>query len=447
MSREVDHLYKSLSVIGAALFLVAGCVTVGPNSSGAPTFATSGAPSLGVTTPAPSTLAPTTAPTLAPTLAPPPTLTPTATPLASEAPTTVPTMPPSAEPTAQASSEPGSRDLVFDDDFTDPSSGWDVLDEDFASISYDTGVLALRFNDNSSWAFSVRQFDGPQTTVVQAATFEPDSDGIFGLLCGDSGSATYYGAVVSTDGSLVFIETDNGTVNVLDRQDNLGLNVTIGASNALALECSVTIDGVVQMVVGMQGTGPVGVYRQTSNGLSAFDVTGIYGEAASDGYTLAVDSAAVWGVGGADGTMSDGAQLLFAHIPSDLQQNCYESPIWNTDADFVVTCMEQTKGKGAELAEYLQYSDAAGMATAYQGLVTAFGVESQGSCKSGPNEASWQANEQTSGRVQCAPQTVGIRFDWTDDMTSILSTMIDFEGSYKDTYDQWVDAGPIIPQG
>jgi hypothetical protein len=24
---------------------------------------------------------------------------------------------------------------------------------------------------------------------------------------------------------------------------------------------------------------------------------------------------------------------------------------------------------------------------------------------------------------------------------------MDFQGSYKDTYDQWVDAGPITPEG
>ena len=144
--------------------------------------------------------------------------------------------------------------------------------------------------------------------MVEAASFAPQSSGIFGQLCGDSASATYYGAVIDTDGGLVFIETDNGTVNILERQDDLGLDVTVGSSNAMALECSATTDGDVQMVVGLEGTGPVAVYRQASNGISAFDVTGLYGEATSDGYTLAVESAAAWGVGGADATMSDGAQ-------------------------------------------------------------------------------------------------------------------------------------------
>ena len=126
--------------------------------------------------------------------------------------------------------------------------------------------------------------------------------------------------------------------------------------------------------------------------------------------------------------------------------HCYESPVPDT-AQFIVSCIAQTSGKGAELERYTQYADADAMNAAYQEVVTTFGVASQGSCQSGPNETEWEVGEQPGGRVQCAPQAVGIRFDWTDDLTSILSSLIDLGGSYKETYDQWVDAGPIVPQG
>ena len=440
---------KSLPVAFAALFLVAGCVTVAPSPSQAPTSATA-APSLGVTTPAPPTSAPTLPPTPTPAPTPTPTLPPT--PIPTLPPTPIASLPasfgPSSGPSQGPSSSfaPSTRDELFNDDFSDPSSGWQLLDQDFATITYDTGVLALRFNANKAWAYSARALDGPHGTVVQAADFAPQSDGIFGLLCGDTTTQTYYGAVVTTDGGLVFLETDNGTVNVLDRFDNLGLDVTVGGSNLMALECAIDNSGSLDMVAGLSGTGPVGVHSESA-GLSAFDATGIYGEASSNGYTLAVDSAAAWASGSSDGTMSGDADILYQHIPVDLQNNCYESPNWNTAAVTVVTCVEQTQGKGAELLQLQQFSDGGGMAAGYQRLVDAFGVESQGSCEAGPNEAQWTVNEQAGGRVQCAPQFVGIRFDWTDDLTSILSSLIDFDGSYQDTYDQWVDAGPIIPQG
>jgi len=345
-----------------------------------------------------------------------------------------------------ASTEPGTRDLLFDDDMSDPTSGWQELDEDFASIGYDSGVLAFRYNQNQSWAYTVRHLDSPETTLLPIADFSPQSDGIFGLLCGNNGDAKLYGAVIDTNGGVVFIETDNGTITVLDRQEKLGLTVTEGSSNPMALECHADGAGGLSLVVALANTGPVAVYGMDSGGPANFDIMGMYGEAESDGYTLAVDSAAAFGLGGADGTMSDNAQILLAHIPTDFQSNCYESPTTDT-AQYIVSCIPQTSGKGVELERYEQYVDGNAMNAAYQERVTTFGVASQGSCQSGPNETEWDVGEVAGGRVQCAPQAVGIRFDWTDDLTSILTSFIDLDGSYKDTYDQWVDAGPIIPQG
>jgi hypothetical protein len=341
---------------------------------------------------------------------------------------------------------PGARDLLFDDDMSDPNSGWQELDEDFASISYDSGVLAFRYNQNQSWAYTVRHLDSPETTLMTAADFWPTSDGIFGLMCGNNSDAKLYGAVVDTNGGVVFLETDNGTVNVLDRQDKLGLPVTEGAYNSLGVECHADGSGGMSIVVGLSNTGPAAVYRMDTGGPTTFDIMGMYAEAESDGFTLAVDEAAAYGVGYGDGQISDGAQTLLAHIPTDLQNGCYESPVLDA-ALYIVSCIAQTSGKGAELERYTQYADADAMNTAYQEVVTSFGVASQGSCQSGPNETEWEVGEQPGGRVQCAPQAVGIRFDWTDDLTSILSSLIDLGGSYKETYDQWVDAGPIVPQG
>lgn len=436
-------MIKLLPAAVAILFVLAGCVTVGPDQSVAPPG--TAAPSMGVTTPAPVSAPPVvipTAPALTPVpLTPPPTASPTP---ESAIGTTSP--PPSITSTPGSSTAPGSRDLLFFDDMSDSSSGWQELDEDFATVSYDSGVLAFRYNQNQSWAYTVRHLDSAETTLLPEADFSPQSDGIFGLLCGNNGDAKLYGAVVDTNGGVVFLETDNGTVNVLDRQDKLGLSVTEGASNPMALECHADGAGGLSMVVALANTGPVAVYAMDTGGPANFDIMGMYGEAESDGYTLAVDTAAAYGLGGPDGTMSNAAQLLLSHIPTDFQTNCYESPSTDT-AQYIVSCIAQTSGKGAELERYEQYADAGAMATAYQERVTDFGVASQGTCQSGPNETEWDFGEQPGGRVQCAPQAVGIRFDWTDDATTILSSLIDFGGNYKDTYDQWVDAGPISPQG
>lgn len=54
----------------------------------------------------------------------------------------------------------------------------------------------------------------------------------------------------------------------------------------------------------------------------------------------------------------------------------------------------------------------------------------------------WSIGDESFGRLQCAPQQVGIRFDWTDTRLSILSTLIDFDGDYQTTFQTWLEAGP-----
>ena len=156
-----------------------------------------------------------------------------------------------------------------------------------------------------------------------------------------------YGAVVDTNGGVVFLETDNGTVNVLDRQDKLGLPVTEGAYKSLGVECHADGSGEMSMVVGLSNTGPSAVYRMDTGGPTSFDIMGMYAEAESDGYTVAVNEAGALGVGSGDGTMSDGAQTLLAHIPTDLQNGCYESPIPTRLSHRLVHSADERQRRGA----------------------------------------------------------------------------------------------------
>src|SRR5688572_27864308 len=108
-----------------------------------------------------------------------------------------------------------------------------------------------------------------------------------------------------------------------------------------------------------------------------------------------------------------------------------------------MSCFLQTEGTGAELAIFQQFPSAAAMDDAYTDLVETFGVESEGDCEEGPNETTWSVDDETGGRLQCAPQGAGILFEWTDDELLILSSLFDLEGDYENTYPLWVDAGPF----
>ena len=255
-------MVKSLFATVVALFVVVGCVSVAPTVSTPPSNAASAAPSLGVTTPAPVTPAATAnataTPTVAPTSVPTATQTeaPTETPVATATTTVEPTTLPSETPSATATpgGEPSTRDLIYDDDFSDPASGWSTLDEDFATITYDTGMLAFRFNQDQAWAYTVRDIAGAHATLLPVAYFSPASDGFFGMLCGNSVGGQMYGAVVGTDGTLAFVVIENTTVNVLKRHDDLDLDVTIAGSNPMALECAVDGLGGLSMVVCLSRT-------------------------------------------------------------------------------------------------------------------------------------------------------------------------------------------------
>jgi hypothetical protein len=437
-------LLKPVLAAAAALLFV-GCVSVGPTGTGAPTSVASGAPSLGVTTPAPiSTATLTVAPTPITTPVPIATATtgPIATPDVEPTPTALASEPiPTPAPTA--SGDVTDRDLLFEDDLTDPASGWSELDQDFATIKYDLGNLDFGFNDTGAWAFTLRALGTSVTSLQPVASFTPQSEGTFGLICGNSLLSPSYGAAVGTDGALTFFSLPNRTtVTVLDRHE-LDLPVTVGSPVAFALRCLTNASGSIVLEAALAKTGVIAMYQADNVSPGAFDVVGLYGAALSDGYTFTVDQTAVYGLAvGADGTMSPGAEALKTHIPEDFQKNCFETPLFSDEATDIVTCALQLKGAGAEVVQYEQYDSADLMNADYQDLVDSFGVESQGSCQSGPNESSWEVGTTVGGRVQCAPQTVGIRFDWTDDTLLILSSLADFGGKYSEAYDDWVNAGP-----
>jgi len=85
------------------------------------------------------------------------------------------------------------------------------------------------------------------------------------------------------------------------------------------------------------------------------------------------------------------------------------------------------------------------MDLAFQRRVDAFGSgNSANTCNVGPTETTWHFDDGTPdvGRLLCIDQFAGIRFDWTDDRVNILSSMVDFDGNYARTYDDWQVAGP-----
>ena len=388
---------KSFLVAFAVIALAAGCVSV----SG-PSTAPTASPSFGITTPHPATATPSAAPTASPSAAPTATVAPTA--------SAVPTS--SSGPTPQPSGD----------------------------LGFDTTAAG-------AWMWSRRVADSTSATMRVIGDFYPAGDGAFGVLC-DSGDTQLFGAVVGTDGSWAFISVgDNGAEKLLSDK-SAGLDVLAGASNLVALECTGTATGALRLTLWLGKSGPIATYTQTE-GPANFDRAAAYVEAASTGFSVAMDNVVMFGSRIEDGSLSPEGEQLLAHVPTDWQSSCYQGlrpPYLASTADAVVTC-HLAAHDGAEIAEYAAYSNADSMNAAYQSRIDAFGSGSgANSCSTGSGEHSYNFGEGTPdvGRLLCVEQFSGIRFDWTDTRLNIMSTLVDFDASYGSTFADWQAGGPNL---
>lgn len=422
---------RSLLIGMAVVALVAGC-----SGTPTPTAAPTAAPTLGITTPLPPTTAPAT-PTVAPTAE--PTVEPTAEPTAE--PTPEPTAEPTPEVTPEETLPPDNTngDLVLFDDFLDDSTGWATGVSGNMSVAYQDGSLHFNVGDPGQAVWSHKSLPEEYGVVLAAGAFTAETDGAIGMLC-MTPLNEFYGALLTSTNKLVFFSIIGGETTVLERNE-LETGMTPGATEGFGVECAGTETGNFRMAAVQQGSGALGTYENVE-GPATFTGVALYGEALDVATSIDVSQVAAYAISGSAQGMSPEGEELLTHVPADWGQTCVETPSSDV-ADAVISCFLQQDGTGAELAIFQHYTSQSDMDDNYQTIVDQFGVDSEGSCQSGPNETTWSINDTTRGRVQCAPQAVGIRFDWTDDQLLILSTLFDFEGDYQNTYNLWVDAGPV----
>ena len=419
---------RALGICAVIAALLVGCVSVNAPSAVPPS-----APSFGITTPAP-VATPTTA---VATASPIPTVTPTPAP-PSSTPTVAPTETP---PDPTASPVAVDNDLIFSDDLSDPTTGWGLNDTDLSTISYQDDALRIVIHAADGAAFSGRVVGGEYAVLLAAAEFVPGSDGAFGLLC-SSADGVHYGAALTTSGALVFFKIEGGQVESLDRINDIGSDFPANQQTFFGLECAGTATGALRLVAVLPGSGALGFY-QVDEGPATFNGIAAYGEGFEAEFAVDMEQVAAYGIAGSAVGMTPEAEELLTHVPDLLRPTCTESPV--TDAAVAILhCYLQPEGVGAELAEYQSYATNGEMDVVYQERVAQYEVESTGDCQSGPDETTWNIGDgPPMGRILCAPQQVGIRFDWTDDSLSILSVLIDFDSDYENTHALWLEAGPI----
>jgi len=113
--------------------------------------------------------------------------------------------------------------VIFRDDFSDPTSGWDRNDwdngfTDYVDNAYQITVKRENFN---IWTNPYLYFEGDVSVEVDASKVAGDLDDNYGILCrysGESSSPSYYFFYISSDGYGVIGKVIDGSTTYLSSE-------------------------------------------------------------------------------------------------------------------------------------------------------------------------------------------------------------------------------------
>ncbi len=143
-----------------------------------------------------------------------------------------------ALPSAVSSS--GSHNVLFQDDFSDPTSGWSVSNETDRVIAYQDG--GLRFFVNQAhydyWSVPGLNFSDVHIDADATKLAGPD-DNDLGILCRYRDQNNFYGFLISSDGYYGISKMKNGE-HTLIGMDGMRVSQTIQtgqATNHIRADC------------------------------------------------------------------------------------------------------------------------------------------------------------------------------------------------------------------
>ncbi len=143
--------------------------------------------------------------------------------------------------------------VIFADDFSNPDSGWDRIDEtDYFSDYYENAYRIVVNSDMSdSWANPDSNVFGDVTIEVDATKNAGPDDNDFGLICRYQSVDEFYYGVISSDGYFGITKVTSDSSALIGR-DNLEFSAAINqgsATNHIRFDC---IDNVLTLYVNGQ---------------------------------------------------------------------------------------------------------------------------------------------------------------------------------------------------
>lgn len=136
---------------------------------------------------------------------------------------------------------PGT-DVYFQDDFSDPSGGWDRVNDADGVTDYAGGTYRLfaAVPDYYLWANPGRQFARDVRIEVDAIKTAGPNDGVFGIICRYQNAENFYIFMISGDGQAGIAKVESGLGLVMLSGVSLQPNDRIQtglATNHLQADC------------------------------------------------------------------------------------------------------------------------------------------------------------------------------------------------------------------
>lgn len=136
--------------------------------------------------------------------------------------------PADAVPDPTAESAGSEQTILFEDDFSDPASGWDVFDDAAWFQGYRDGKYIAETKEPyvMVWGMSGQHFDNV-IIDVEASLFSGPADGSYGVVCRFLDLDNYYELKITGDGFYVIYKTQNGRLTELaawDYSENIKTN-------------------------------------------------------------------------------------------------------------------------------------------------------------------------------------------------------------------------------
>lgn len=133
-----------------------------------------------------------------------------------------------------------SGQILFQDDFSDPASGWNRVSTDTGETEYDDGVYRIYVNEPNTdiWSHPGRRYED---AIIEVDAFKVggERDNRFGLICRAKGTDSFYTFIISSDGYFGIGKVKNEKYELIDEDALLPSEVIEKGSaiNRIRAEC------------------------------------------------------------------------------------------------------------------------------------------------------------------------------------------------------------------